>query len=296
MILVNNKLIKQEMFGDKTLKCEIPESIKGSFLGINFFGAGSTSYLITWCYDNDSELFLLQCIVDEIRDVEPTAFISLKMPYIPNARQDRKVSNRFFTLKTFSKIINKMQFNEVKVLDPHSDVSTALLDRVTLEVPLIESYQFKVDAIMYPDAGAAKKYTNRIYSKEANATQSIIIGNKKRNAEGRIESYELLGFPDDEEIKSVLIVDDICSFGGTFIAAAKELKSRGVEHIYLLVSHCEENIFKGQLFDYIDQVYTTDSILSIDNMSVTVDQDTWDRIKFVKTYREYDKEDDTSKT
>ena len=296
MILVNNKLVKQEVFGDKTLKCEIPSTLKKSTLDFNFFGAGTKSYHITWCYDNDSELFLLQCIVDEIRDIEPTAMISLKMPYIPNARQDRRVSNRFFTLKTFCKLINNMQFESVSVLDPHSDVSTALLDRVKQEVPLIEAYQFNVDAIMYPDAGAAKKYSNRIYSKESNTTQSTIIGNKKRNSEGRIESYELFGFPEDKEIKAVLIVDDICSYGGTFIAAAKELKVRGVEHIYLLVSHCEENIFKGQLFDYIDQVYTTDSILSIDNMSVTVDQGTWDRIKFVKTYREYDKEDDASKT
>ena len=69
---------------------------------------------------------------------------------------------------------------------------------------------------------------------------------------------------------------------------------RIVEYIYLLVSHCEENIFKGQLFDYVDQVYTTDSILSLDNMSITVDQDTWDKVKFVKMYREYSKEDDTS--
>lgn len=294
MILVNNKLVKQEAFGDKTLKCEIPETIKKSVLDFNFFGAGTKSYHIVWCYDNDSELFLLQCIVDEIRDIEPTAIISLKIPYIPNARQDRRVSNRFFTLKSFCKIINNMNFEYVSVLDPHSDVSTALLDRVKQEVPLIEAYQFKVDAIMYPDAGAAKKYSNRIYSEEANNTQLTIIGNKKRNSEGRIESYELFGFPEDKEIKSVLIVDDICSYGGTFIAAAKELKNRGVEHIYLLVSHCEENIFKGQLFDYVDQVYTTDSILSLDNMSITVDQDTWDKVKFVKMYREYSKEDDTS--
>ena len=32
MILVNNKLVKQDMFGDKTLKCEIPETIKKSIL------------------------------------------------------------------------------------------------------------------------------------------------------------------------------------------------------------------------------------------------------------------------
>lgn len=276
MIYVNNKLVKPDLFGDKTLKCEIPETIKKSTLNFNFFGAGSKSYIITWCYDNDSELFLLQCIVDEIRDIEPTAIISLKMPYIPNARQDRKVSNRFFTLKSFCKIINNMNFEYVSVLDPHSDVSTALLDRVAVEFPLKDYYKFNEDVVfMYPDAGAAKKYKD-----DGNA----IIGNKHRNEEGRIDRYELLNFK--EGTKNVIIIDDICSYGGTFVEAAKALKARGVEYIMLMVSHCEENIFKGQVFDYIDQVYTTDSILDINNMSITVDKDTLDRITFTKKYRE----------
>jgi ribose-phosphate pyrophosphokinase len=284
MILVNNKLVKQETFGDKTLKCEIPDTLKKSTLDFNFFGAGTKSYHIVWCYDNDSELFLLQCIVDEIRDIEPTAIISLKMPYIPNARQDRKVSNRFFTLKTFCKLINNMNFESVTVLDPHSDVSTALLDRVNVEVPLKDCYRFAKDVVfMYPDAGASKKYKD-----DGNA----IIGNKHRNEEGRIDRYELLNFK--EGTKTVAIIDDIVSYGGTFVSAARALREKGVEHIVLIVSHCEENIFKGQVFEYIDHVYTTDSILDINNMSVNVDKETLNKITFTRKYREV-QEDDTSK-
>ena len=52
-----------------------------------------------------------------------------------------------------------MNFSEVKVLDPHSDVSLALLDRVVTELPLKECCKFSDDVVfMYPDAGAAKKY------------------------------------------------------------------------------------------------------------------------------------------
>ena len=287
MIYINNKLVEYSTFGDKTLKCEVPETIKKSMLDFNFFGSGTKSYYITWCYDNDSELFLLQCIVDEIRDTEPTAIINLKMPYIPNARQDRKVSNRFFTLKSFCKIINNMNFETVSVLDPHSDVSTALLDRVVKEVPLIEAFKFNVDAIVYPDAGAAKKYTTGTYTTEFNELPTI-IGNKKRDSKGTIESYELLGFPTEGEVKSVLIVDDICSYGGTFVAAAKELKSRGVEHIYLLVSHCEDHIIEGDVYKYITQVYTTDSICHQEESA---------KIKYVRKYREEkDNDEKSSKT
>ena len=281
MIKLNGELIKKETFGDGTLKVEIPERLnrKDDLVGLfasGMFGNAIDTYFITWCYDNDSELFLLQCLVDRIRDISPLASIKLEMPYIPNARQDREVSNRLFTLKSFCKIINSMHFSEVKVLDPHSDVSLALLDRVVTELPLKDCCKFSDDVVlMYPDAGAAKKYKD-----DGNA----IIGNKHRNEEGRIDRYDLLNFK--EGTKTVLIIDDIVSFGGTFVEAAKALKEKGVNHVSLLVSHCEENIFKGYIFNYIDRVYTTDSILDFDNMDVNVDIETRNKIEFIKKYRE----------
>lgn len=246
MIKVNDYEIIQDKFGDGTLKCECSKDI------VNLHDSNT----IVWAYDDDSELFTLACINDMLRDLGAQS-INLVLPYIPNARQDRFVSGRLFTLKTFCKLINNMNFNMVTVLDPHSAVSIALLDRVDAAyfAPVDNN---KVDAIMYPDTGAAKKYQEvQVISKP------IIIGNKHRDKEGRIESYELLNF--DSKIKAVKIKDDICSYGGTFVAAAKTLREKGVEKIYLEVSHCESNIFEGEVFDYIDEVITTDSIIDLDH-------------------------------
>lgn len=250
MIIYNRKEIKQEHFGDGTLKAEVPENLSNvdmfSIVG-SFFGAASES--ITWCYDNDAEIFTLNCLVDAIRDVKGNNVnIELRMPYIPHARQDRKVSGRFFTLKTFAKIINQMNFSKVVVLDPHSDVATALIDRCCQMLKPIEALTVGT-VLMYPDAGAAKKYKS---------DTTAIIGNKKRDKDGNIVSYELLNFIEGTE--SVTIVDDIVSYGGTFVEAAKALRERGVKNIFLIVSHCEDNIEKGKVFEYIDKVYTTDSI------------------------------------
>ena len=287
MILLGNELIKQEHFGDGTLKCTVPEGLEeGLSTILGFMGSSATKY-ITWLYDNDAELFTLQCLVDTIREKLPGYSIILKMPYIPHARQDRWVSNRMFTLKTFAKLINNMNFERVEVLDPHSDVSCALIDRLYKETDLLHRVVYSrhkdfaeiLDAcLMFPDTGAAKKYEHN----------SAIIGNKKRNAEGRIESYELINFP--EGTKKVLIVDDICSYGGTFVAAAKALREKGVEKIYLMVSHCEGNIFKGEVFDYVDGIYTTDSILDFiyyDYEGYTSEKA--DKIHFVNTYRHGEK-------
>lgn len=274
MIKVNGKTINLEQFGDKTLKCSLTgidaklnANVFGNILGIGGIDSMPTTEIL-WCYDFDSELFALQCIVDTLRDKEPLVQIILEMPYIPNARQDRYVSGRIFTLKTFAKIINSMNFYKVKVFDPHSDVSTALIDRVEVmeskhcQLCSLAGSEMDIDdthtQIMYPDNGAAKKY---------GASETDVIGYKHRNNEGRIDSYSFTGLY--ESTNKVVIVDDICSFGNTFVAAAKALKEKGVKEVYLIVSHCEDNILKGEVFDYIDHVYTTDSICSIEHPKLT---------------------------
>ena len=247
MIKFNNIVINQERFGDGTLKCD---AVNGSVIN-------SASNEFTWLYDNDSELFTLYCLVKDIQTRMPQSKNILYMPYIPHARQDRNVSGRLFTLKSFSEIINSLNFSLVVVLDPHSDVSTALIDRCLCDYPsrLEDKICGEADAIMFPDAGAAKKYP--VYG------MKCIVGNKHRNTEGRIDSYDLLNF--EEGVKRVVIRDDICSYGGTFVAAAKALRARGVEHITLVVSHCENNILKGEVFNYVDKVITTDSICTIEH-------------------------------
>ena len=79
-----------------------------------------------------------------------------------------------------------------------------------------------------------------------------------------------------------LIVDDICSKGGTFINASelvrKELNDLSIT-IDLFVSHAENGIFAGDLFSHIDHVYTTDSILT---------KPLNDSISLIRSYRNND--------
>ena len=71
-----------------------------------------------------------------------------------------------FSLKPVCKLINSLNFDSVSILDPHSDVTPALLDRcrVVPQVTLVSVHddliQFVVKnqpVIVAPDAGAAKK-------------------------------------------------------------------------------------------------------------------------------------------
>lgn len=215
---------------------------------------------IAWHFDSMDELFTISCIA---RHLQERGFkTTLFMPYIPNARMDRiKTHEDVFTLKYFCEAINSLNFASVSVLDPHSPVSAGLLDRVTCMEPLrlIERARHEIFLKMnenpffvYPDEGAMKRYQKN---------GQYVFGIKHRDWEtGQIQGLELVGeIPVD---RPALIVDDICSRGGTFIHTAAKLKEFGVKSVFLCVTHCENTILSGDLLngEYIDGVFTTDSI------------------------------------
>ena len=82
---------------------------------------------------------------------------------------------------------------------------------------------------------------------------------------GEIKGLDLSGEIDQLSGKDILIVDDICSKGGTFYHSALKLKELGAANIYLYVTHCENSIYDGELLKnngLIEKIYTTDSILT----------------------------------
>ena len=70
----------------------------------------------------------------------------------------------------------------------------------------------------------------------------------------------------------MLIIDDICSKGGTFYHSAKKLKELGAKNIYLYISHCENTILQGDLLTsgLIERVFTTDSIFTKSHEKIEV--------------------------
>ena len=233
MIKVNGNIIEQNHFPDNTLFLKLDPLVASDPLEIR------------WEYENDAELFTLICIA---KYYNKTKLKVLTLPYVPHARMDRvKNPEDVFTLKYFCEVINSLQFDRVYVLDVHSNVSLALLNNVyQLEVMQhIDTALDQVDCgrtcIFYPDEGAMKRYSGMI-------PYPYAFGIKRRNWEtGVIEGLDIMN---KEAIKGkdVLIIDDICSKGGTFYHSAKALKEAGAANIYLYVSHLEETVFEGDLW------------------------------------------------
>ena len=262
MIKCNEKIVNLNHFPDGTLLIKeiAPENEK---------------VVLTWLYENNEEMVALYFLTNHLKS-KGIKEIELNMPYIPNARQDRvKAKEDVFTLKYFAKMINSLGFSKVTVLDPHSYVSEALIDNICVKTPK-ENVEKVLDVIteggkedvllFYPDEGAMKRYS-------AMCDKPYVFGMKKRDwTTGEIQGLDVQGQTELIKGSKVLIVDDICSRGGTFYHSAKALKNLGAGEIYLYVSHCENSILEGDLLtsNLVEKVFTTNSIFTKQHEKITV--------------------------
>lgn len=204
----------------------------------------------------DGEIMQLALLVDAIRRHCTNAVITLTMPYVPYARQDRVMGyGQALSIKVFCDFINSLKFDSVVISDPHSDVTTALLDNVVeikqhnlVNVISVLS-EFDPQAIVSPDAGATKKAfqtANKymISLVECQKHRCVMTGNITGVTAPKV----------DPSLTRLLIVDDICDGGRTFEEVAKALKEANphIEAVGLWVTH---GIFsKGKDIPYIDWV------------------------------------------
>jgi nicotinamidase-related amidase len=184
--------------------------------------------------------------------------------------------------------ITDLGFDSIDIVEPHSAVTPRMLryagnvlnvadatpDLVKECVADLIKRGFKADEILYifPDAGAEKRYRKNSFFKD----KAWIGAGKNRNPKtGEITDHKF--FADPEEIKKfkvAIIVDDICGRGATFLPLAKAMREVGIEEVYLVVAHCENNIHNGTILngDLVNKVYTTDSVLSVphDNLVIGI--------------------------
>lgn len=194
--------------------------------------------------------------------------IFLYMPYLPYARQDRVMNyGESLSIKVLAQIINGCNFKKVSILDPHSDVGPALIDRAEI----IPNHSFVLSAfkrlsddydigfmdltVVSPDAGAYKKIFKTC--EKTGFTGDIILCNKIRN----LSTNEIIriSFDGNVEGKNCVIIDDICDGGRTFIELGHQLKESGASRVFLFVTHGIFSYGEEPLMGIIDRVYTTRS-------------------------------------
>jgi len=242
-------------------------------------------YQIKSRLNNFRDLELIICATKSLRNLGVKE-IHLYTPYFLGSRSDRQFeegSNNYLK-DVICPIVNSLNFESVTVLDPHSDVLEACLNNFKKESNL-ELVKFtirelcgfthgknpKVDdfVLVSPDAGASKK----IYklAGEIGYKGDIITCSKDRDTDGKLTKCEWNLLDSDGQYKydgydkDLIIIDDICDGGGTFINMIKSLKKdysnflSNKSKIYLIVTHGIFSKGFSELSKYFDGIYCTNS-------------------------------------
>lgn len=254
----NEHIITPTIFPDNTSQVwHLPEDLKLE---------KNCCISITWYFENESEvihIIQLDSLLTKLK-----IDYRLYIPYFPYARQDKPINNDgTFSREVFINILNSTLRSSLEIFtfDIHSPLPS-LFAYDTSNVFFRERFNIQADTICFPDNGAFNRYHNVLcgYLQDKN----VIIFNKARDQSTgsiidiSIEEAKYIG-----SIKNILIIDDICDGGRTFIEATKKLKDRYKDvNVDLYVSH---GIFsKGTQVlkdNGIRNIYTTDSRLNVLN-------------------------------
>lgn len=223
---------------------------------------------------SSDDIMALLMLTDALRRVMPSrAPLQLRMPYVPYARQDRVCNpGEALSAKVFCSLINAQGYDSVTILDPHSDVVGALIDRVSIIQPsapasaLAERHEFAGDfALVCPDAGARKRTVG--IAKALGATRIVYADKQRDLATGRILDMTVAGPVPNVPL---LVVDDICDGGSTFVELASVLRRHTDCPLYLYVSHGLFSKGLAPLLDAYERIFTPNNLSGLDNERLVI--------------------------
>ena len=202
------------------------------------------------------ELFLLADAIKDARARHLTAVV----PYFGYGRQDKRfLDGEPISAKTIAKhlAVDCDELLTMSIHNPGMLKAFPLPARDVSGMPAIGRYlkSAKVDMLLAPDGNAIR------FAKEASAIADVPFDSLEKK---RIDSYTVKITPKALAVrgKSVAIVDDVISTGGTIAVAAKELRAQGARRV---IAACVHGLFVGPAeanLKACDEVIATDTILS----------------------------------
>ena len=202
------------------------------------------------------ELFLL---ADAVRDAGARRLTAV-VPYYGYGRQDKRfLDGEAISAKTIAKhiAVDAEELLTATIHNPDMLTKFPLPSREVSGIPALARSlkETRVDMLLAPDDNAVR------FVKEASAITGLPFDSLSKK---RIDSYTVRIHPKTLKVKgkSVAIVDDVISTGGTIATAAKELRAQGARRVIaacvhgLFVDNAEANL------KTCDEVIATDTIIS----------------------------------
>jgi ribose-phosphate pyrophosphokinase len=243
---------KIERFADGEKVVRIEDDVRGR----DCFVLQST------CKPVDEHLVELLIFLDCLRRASASR-VTAVIPYFGYARQDRKDEGRVpITAKLVANTITTAGADRVLAIDLHAAQVQGFFDIPVdhLSGELVLSRYFrdkKIDnlTVVSPDVGnikIASRYRERLGGQ-------LAIVHKKRISGVEAVAQEIIG---EVKGRNIVMCDDIIATAGTVCSAARLVKERGAEKIYIGATH---GVFAEQAFERlkqapIDEVVVTDTI------------------------------------
>jgi len=264
MIKINGNKLLTEKYPNQETKVK-------DFVG----GINVQKPIVEFKYENDGDLVQLMMLKKRLDETGRSA--ELFIWYMPYSRMDREIPGKdgepgdLFTLKYITEFIGQLGFDKVTVMEPHSKKTVELFKQNGVNVQDIyptkdwikqfvkDGVIAEHDHVVFPDAGAQARYADL-------DLPNILTFDKKRNPQtGRIEGIYLKDGQRVYKGSNAIILDDLCSYGGTFMGSGGVLKQEGVKKVDLMVAHLEDSVLNGKMLNDdspIDTVYASDSIFT----------------------------------
>lgn len=223
--------------------------------------------MVIWNFENEAELIHLIQLIHLLGSYN-IVVMELYIPYFPYSRQDKNISDTTtFAKRVFVDLLAELpSVYEITSLDIHSDIAT----RYKKSYSAIQYVNKAIDdfnptVLVFPDAGAHTRYSHYsgfstfdcIVLDKDREQSSGNIGDLKINEEKTKLSSKYIGLED-----RMLIIDDICDGGATFIKASKFLHDKYKCKIGLYVTHGIFSKGKDIILDSgIEKIYTTQSLI-----------------------------------
>lgn len=218
---------RTELFPDGECLVKIEEDVRGK----DCFIVQPSSHPVN---GNLMELFIW---IDCLRRASARR-ITAVIPYFGYARQDRKDEGRTpITARLIANLIERAGADRVVSIDLHAaqvqgffDIPMDHLHAGPVFCQWFKSLNISNIVFVSPDVGNVKRaqvYANMLGGE-------ICIIDKRRKSGSEAEAKHLIG---DVAGKSVIMVDDMISTGGTMTDAVRMLRDRGVKEIYMAATH-----------------------------------------------------------
>ena len=178
---------------------------------------------------------------------------SFDIKYLMSMRMDRVISfNEAYSLSIVMKMLKMFNPINISVLEPHN--GAAILVNGGMGYPSHKP-DFSEYLVVFPDKGAYMRY-KALYDK-------AVICSKVRD----VSTGELTGFSiENPEIleecpnKPLIVIDDLCDGGGTFVGIAELLKEKCPDRPKsIFVTHAVNPKGIDNMSEHYDNVYITNS-------------------------------------